>query len=576
VNHDTNPILSDSRKKDLVRLLLLLVLATLPRVWMLTHTAVPSRDTIVFARYAVTLGTPPIDHRNGDRRMDGVQEVVQRAEHPPGFPATALLVHKFLYGSGTPTPQSILFATQLASIVASLLLIIPLYFLGKELYGGYLSFFAVGIFSVLPVWVEVSANGISDPLALLFCVMAIRCLVDAFRGKWFSLVYSSILSGWFIGLGFLVRPDVAVLGLSLGLVVLGKLVISLRRLKTNRDWLKNLVCGLLLTSATLSIMLPYRSLIGRWTNKRTGDAVGDVLTGKEVEKNIHERPIPNVGFAPQELPLFASWRTIKDPSKSEAISWAVKNTSLEFLKGSFYLFPLFGFTGLLLLLRSRPSTEIVAPIPKGANSQLLAWMLATWAILHFGILLVVAFVAGYISERHTLPIVLVCMLFSGRGFWAYGAWLQRVFRVGTAFKWVTLASVIFLVVPFALSFKSLHKSRLGHKEAGLWLKKYQVPIYWIIDPYGWVSFYSGRTLDMPPMHDPTMGPMQYVVWEPNGKEPESITPLYEVGKFLLPRGKIIYSYPPDAPPDKVQVVIYECRTLTPEQWHELHEKLMKR
>lgn len=549
----------DKWNKDWVRLIILFVLATIPRLWMLTHTAVPSRDTMVFARYALNLDVPPIDHRDTSRRMSNVQEVIRRAEHPPGFPAFALFCYRLMYQTEERSPERIILATQLASILASLLVILPLYSLAKQLYGPHIAFFLVGIFSVLPVWVEVSANGISDPLSLLFAVAAIQTLLYGMNLSGVSLVYYSLLSGWFIGLGYLVRPDVAILGLSLGLVVLGRLLISLKSRTDSREWFRMLICGLLLTSATLTIVLPYRSLIGRWTNKRTGDALIDTLKGEEVEKDIEKRVIPEVGLAPVGVPLFAAWRTQSETTATEALTWSFRATSLEFLKASFYIFPLFGAIGLIRFFRSQRTEEFNSDF--SAESNRLMWMLFTWALLHFLVLILVAFKAGYISERHTLPIVLVCILFSGSGLSSYSKWLAQKFPKQTDHQWFRIVALCLLFVPFFLSFKTLHKQRVGHKEAGLWLKQNGVNEYWLVDPYGWVGFYSGRTLEMPPMVNPRVGPKQYAVWEPNGKEPESKTPLYPWAKSLIQQGRLIYAYPPDAPPEKIQVAIYECEPL---------------
>src|ERR1700729_4011693 len=104
-------------------LLLLLVLTAALRVWLLCHTEVAARDSIGFIRYALQFESQPW------------AEVVRTNHQHPGYPlailAASLPVRQW---STQPDTVRMQFSAQLASSLAGLLLIFPMFYLGKRLF----------------------------------------------------------------------------------------------------------------------------------------------------------------------------------------------------------------------------------------------------------------------------------------------------------------------------------------------------------------------------------------------------------------------------------------------------------
>ena len=66
-----------------------------------------------------------------------------------------------------------LLATQVASSVAGVLLVIPMYLLGRMLFGRFAGFAGAALFQLLPVPAHVTADGLTEALYLLCAVSAV-------------------------------------------------------------------------------------------------------------------------------------------------------------------------------------------------------------------------------------------------------------------------------------------------------------------------------------------------------------------------------------------------------------------
>ena len=105
--------------------------------------------------------------------------------------------------------------------------------------------------------------------------------------------------------------------------------------------------------------------------------------------------------------------------------------------------------------------------------------------------------AGYLSERHTLPVVLMGTFFAAYAMQELPRRMRGLPGVGPvldhpATKWVTLLAILLSCLPATL--KSLHENRHGHRLIGAYLREHAGPEDAIIDPYNWAQYYSGRSL----------------------------------------------------------------------------------
>src|SRR5260221_3501066 len=112
---------------DCWRIGVILLLAFSTRFWVLRHTEVLSRDSIGFIRFALQLEEPP----DGMSRPD----VLRANPHPPGYSIAVLAVSWPVRSCmGGTTCDSMVLSAQIASVIASLLIVFPMYFTGKLLF----------------------------------------------------------------------------------------------------------------------------------------------------------------------------------------------------------------------------------------------------------------------------------------------------------------------------------------------------------------------------------------------------------------------------------------------------------
>jgi hypothetical protein len=570
---DTRP--GTSWKGDASRLALVLLFAIGVRAVMVANTAVVSRDCIKFVRDALHLEQPP-PHRTGPL------DVIRHAEYPPGYPVAILgMSHLVRPTMGGTTVETMAFSAQLVSAVAGVLLVIPLYFLVRRTLDRNIACSAALMFTVLPVCVEVTSDGISDGLFVLTAVCALWFAARALdQDRWRRAFGWGLGAGLCCGAGYLVRPDAAIVALGTGLTFAGVVV---RRLRGG-GWRPPFLAGVGLVVGAVLIAGPYVWAIGGLTNKPAGKGMVDVLSGDEPDPVFFRRDETRLG--PGRVPVAAWWdpAAFKDESKPV---WAFKNLIYEYLKTGHYVVPVFTAIGLFALRRRLAEPKIALLLTVAAVQFVVLWLLA-WKI-------------GYVSQRHTLLMMLVsCVLaaaaFPALGAWAVQAWHMRAFsrkglRVFTWFvqperarAWVhalrrsnvpVLAAIwtgIVVAPAIPRDFYSLHAERVGHKEAGLWLAANAEPAAEIVDPFGWAEWYAGRSVrDWPvpdphyPSWNPFRAPYVYVVFEPNAKSPHSRLEYYWLARNMAnppsrsPRQPVVvYQYPPDLPWNKVRVAVYRC------------------
>jgi len=159
-------------KRDLGPLLLLLVLAMAMRLWLVWHTEVAARDSIGYVRYAWQL-----QHRPWT-------DVLRDMEQPPGY-ALALLavsypVHQFAHG---PESTVMVLSAQLTSAFAGVLLVIPMFYLGKEIFDRRVAFWACLLFQFLPATGRMLSDALTEAIFLLFASSAMFFGVRALQTR---------------------------------------------------------------------------------------------------------------------------------------------------------------------------------------------------------------------------------------------------------------------------------------------------------------------------------------------------------------------------------------------------------
>ena len=325
---------------DLWRLAFILLLTFVVRVWVVSHAVVTFAIVSGLFVMRLQLEDPPMDREHPDHRMTRLK-VIEKAEHPPGYYVSVLLVSYPVRAiMGGTTCDSMVMSTQVASVLAALLLTFPMYYLGRMLFDRQTAFVATLLFQTLPVWTAITSDGLSDGLFLLVAVNTLWLGARTFREPTFARF---LLAGIGAGFAYLVRPE--------GVLLIGASGCTAGTCVVLRRWswqpgvmrISGLVAGGLL------IGLPYVLLIGKLTNKPTGEGIFKKVIGEPVkpswqESNVSARPAPTTT-------IFAVWWSEFQNQGQSKVLWAAKQVPLQILKTLHYCLPFVALVGFYVLRR---------------------------------------------------------------------------------------------------------------------------------------------------------------------------------------------------------------------------------
>ena len=526
---------------DTASILALMTLSLAIHAFLIRHTEVAARDSIGFIRYAWELKHQPWEN------------VLKNSHQHPGYPVALLavsgVVRHFVSG---PEVRVFQLSAQLTSLLAGILIIIPMYLLGSRLIDRKTGLWAAALFQCLPLSSRLMADGLSEATFLLFVATALYFGVAALQGTsrlWYALC------GLFGALAYLTRPEGALVIAAAVLVLLGMGAYRFRR----QSLQKCFRYGAALLGTALFVASPYYLTIGGFTTKPTANimlgAPQDEISApvshlvpigedRAASESWHEKNVSSAAlfcaFAP-ESPHSRNW-------------WAIKALVTELCRGFQYFAGIPALLGLWLF-RHR-LRESAAP-----------WLIVVFGLLQCVVLWKLARVMGYLSERHIVGLLL-CGVFPAAGAIPFVAdWLtQAISRTGYgglirsnpewARGWLTaglLAALTFSSIPETL--KTLHANRSGHRSAGLWLAQHSSPADPVTDPFCWAHYYAGKVFlegtkpDAPPGYVPT----RYVVMD---DREHTRLPLMSEAKQFAEHGKIVYHWPENKPLDKGTVFVY--------------------
>ena len=208
------------------------------RVWLMSYAKCTAGDSVSYIHTAQGLGSA-----NSEAAL-----------FPPGYPLLIALTKKLL-----PSDRDWEYAARLTSVVFGALVILPLFFLTREVFGGLAAGCSVALAAVYPALVLHSIKAMSEvTYACCFTCAALCAYLAGRLGK----VSLWAVSGALFGYAFLVRPEALVF---LGILPLLAFSVFFTPLRT---YPKRLAAALLFGLLFVSIALPYwvhlRKATGRW------------------------------------------------------------------------------------------------------------------------------------------------------------------------------------------------------------------------------------------------------------------------------------------------------------------------
>jgi 4-amino-4-deoxy-L-arabinose transferase-like glycosyltransferase len=538
---------ADDRGRDLGLLALLLLIVLGLRGWLLYHTEVPARDSIGFIRYALQFEgqcRPP--------QVSSWADVIRSNHQHPGYPLTILAVSvpvRLFLGT---TAVAMQLSAQLASGLAAVLLVVPMFYLGKALFDRGIGFWGTLLFQVLPGSAHILSDGLSESLFLLLACTALVWAARALRtGSWQSFG----LCGVFCGLTYLVRPEGGFL-----LVATGVVLVGMHLTRARRSWRSLGVCGGSLLLAAAVVGSPYVLITGRLSNKPSVDIMINNYPVDPIKANQRNRRenLPPPGFGPGSQapwpgrPLFASiygvWINPEGPL-THRLGQGLMALLEELVRGFHYVAWLPALVGVCWYAgRARHVPGI--------------WVLVVLCGIYVLTLWRLAILAGYVSERHIQFLILAACYPAVGVLRDLPRWLAqftpgRAARVGA--RLVSLVLLVSLIgVGLPKTVQKLHANRAGYHAAGLWLaQQVRHGVDVVQDRHCWAHFYAGEVFEegKPRRELPGVAPICYLVVGRH-KEVESSPASAEPEPAAHPPGHIVYSWPPQRAVDRADVVIY--------------------
>jgi hypothetical protein len=544
---------SATKLLDLRNLAVLAALVLCVRGWQLTHTEVASRDSISYVRIAWQL------------EQGAWRRVMPSAPQHPGYPLAVLALSQTVrHFLPDDPPRAWQISGQLVSALASLLLIVPMYFMGRELFERRIAFWSCLLFQCLPTSGKIMGDALSDTLFLLFACTALWMACLALRLRSWPLFALTGLAG---GLAYLTRPEGALIVAAAGLVLAAMQLRSAWR----QSWLGVLRQGTALTLAALAVMTPYMLVIGGLTVKNTPNLM---MNQQRPDADWENRIRPKLpakderhSAAKSGSSLLAVWWIPSDGSLEQPSSrhlWALKAFCLEMGKGFFYVL---WMPALLGLWWRRERFGVVPGVWVG-----LLVCTSLSALLYR-----MADKMGYLSDRHFLLLLLCGIYWSVAGTLLLGeklaAGAARLWPNVAERRWMqgrtwSLALLLLLALaPLPRTLDRLHAERAGFRSLGRWLSQHTQAGDYIEDPYCWAYYYAGRVFvegcrDLP-VHTPNCF---YVVLEESSNRHPRLVSLRNALDHVLQQkeAKIVHTEKVKRGREKVALQVWEVPG--PYQW----------
>jgi len=484
------------KNRDIINVLILLTVALTVGTYLIVTTAIIAKDGVTFIKYARQFETAPI------------KTMANEFQHL-GYPWLILMVHKvtdFLHENASIV--SWIYCGQSVTLIFRLLAITTLYFIGKQLFGDKLSFWGVLILILLPKPAEYGSDALSDwPHLFFFTAGLLLLFKGAANKRWWIFGFAGLAAG----AGYLIRPECAML------VVLGGLWLGLQLLWSKRTMSINKVLPAiaLLIIGFLIIAGPYMKLkgaifpkkdVGRFTQDLQQEEV--CLTSGQITSDA------------TEASTFTPTNTVK------AFGKLVGNIG-ETLMWFFVLALLIGMHKNFKAQKWHEPEKFFVIAIIVLNVPVMIWLYCKH---------------GYMSDRHTLPLLIIPILYVPVGLQELAIWLQDRFskkaEPSAAINrnerfWFLVLFLIGICICAPKLLRPIRIEKQGYRTAAKWLEANTDSAALIAVPDKRISFYAER---------------EGLVYE-NGNIPEKAEYIVKVSKkqkdetaLMESSGKVEYKY----------------------------------
>jgi hypothetical protein len=441
-----------SRSRAIIHISILLAVAFCVGVYLVSTTVLIAKDGTTFIKYARGLETSPI-------------EAMKSEYQHPGYPFLIVVAHKIAkIGHSGSSLRSWIYSAQAVALVFRLLTVVLLYFVGKKIVGERFSFWAILILILLPDAAEYGSDALSDWPYIFFLSAGFLLLIQgAASGKWWLFGFSGLAAG----MGYLIRPECA------QVVVFGTLWLGLQVFYSGRiiSKRKAVFAFALLLVGFLIIAGPYMKLKGAVFPKKQLVQFVPNTQSSEVYKqgiqicsnSVYAASVYASGFVPSDI-AGALGKLVQ--RVSETLMWFFVPALL---------------IGVYKYFRKRDWRE-----PE---------RFFTIALIALNVLIMTLLYCkfGYMSRRHTLPLVIFTIFYVPIGIETLASWLGEKFpnKANTGF-WFMVLVVIGIAICSPKLLRPIRAEKQSYRDAARWLAKNTDEKDIIAVPDSRIGFYSGR------------------------------------------------------------------------------------
>lgn len=386
-------------------------------------------------------------------------EGILRSIDHPLYPLSIALAHHAIGGSSPESWQS---AAQASSVLSGILLVLPLYLIGIEVFGGTAAWLGCMLFFLAPLNSRVLADSLSEGLFLLFFAWGLWCALRFLRRGAFGWLPLMLC---FSALAYWTRPE----GLLLPFAMILTLGVMPFLPSTRLHWPRWTAAVLVLVVVPLLIVGPLLAV------------KGGIGTKPSVSRILGTGPHSPSGAVERSRPL--------DPNQSVAKTYLVAAKAVFGAVRDAVSLPLLplALVGMATWRPARERSRIALFITLMIGAALLALVR-----LHA--------TGGYCTPRHALILTLVLIPAAARGI----DWLMHSIRLPANWFGDREGSLRFgpatwllLIIGFAAwsaprLLAPLNHASVGYRQAADWLEQNSRTDEKTVDVTGWSLFYADR------------------------------------------------------------------------------------
>jgi len=446
---------SKRRKGDTINLLILICAVSLLGVYLIATTVLIAKDGVTYIEYAKKFAVGPA-------------KAMRDVSSAPGYSflicSTNKLINLFYEESSL---KSWIISAQVVSLAGKVIATVALYFVGSLLVGRRMSFWAILILTILPIPAEYGSDALTEWTYIMLLAIGFWLLLLGARfSKWW--IFGCV--GLIAGLGYLIRPECC------QLVIYGTawLLFNLIRPQNKMYRVKATGALILLLAGFAVIAVPYMRFMGY------------VFPEQSIGRFVLFERVTEYDFGSANL--LCEYSAALIPAKIIGGFGKFANNICEILMYYFVPFFLIGIYSRFKRYNITSAERFFIPILVLLNTGVLIWLYCK---------------AGFMSKRHTLPLVSLTIFYVPIGLQV----ISDLLAGGTSSNgnktntekvqfWFFVLSAVGMVICMPKLFRPIRIEKQGYREAAKWLRENTTAADIIAVPDARISFYAEReTLD---------------------------------------------------------------------------------